>query len=301
MVPGRFVILPCTLFNSSKIHQAAAFVTLTTLNIKNYSTKNGPWDKLLFINRRRNDSSSSFTRVINAKDREINLFGPRDPRAPLPGNIGFETVLIKSQPLTPLKRNFLNPGLEDPDVVTSEMNEERHVRIAAQLHEEDEENQVSYAAQMLSLKAYTCPDLLAGDLKYIVPANTAIGSRTTVIMFRRREFLEDELGYINSNELRSSFFTLAKAIVTRLQVGGYWARVVDPNDTRVLSSIRAGPSRVIESVDRYKQLGYDFQRSGSCKVINYHTLGSSDFVGAVLTNAAAYSYDLRLVINRFSW
>lgn len=297
MTPGRLIV-PAKLFKLQNINQLALAQTVLK---KQYSTKDGPWDKLLFIHRRNDDSSSSYPSLMHSKDREINLFGPRDPRAPLPGNVGFDTILTKVQPLAPLKRNYLNPGLEDPDVITSEMNEERHLRIAAQLHEEDEENQISYAAQMLCLKAYTCPDLLAGDLKYIVPANTAVGSRTTVIMFRRREFLEDELGYITLHELKSSFFTLAKAIVTRLQVGGYWARMVDPHDQKLLSSIRAGPSRVIESVDRYKSLGYDFKRSGSCKVIKYHSLGSSDFVGAVLTNAAVYSYDLRLVINRYTW
>ena len=293
------MILPSSLMISRKIDQIPQLMNL--IQKSSYSTKDGPWDKLLSFHRRRNESSSLHG-VIQDKDREINLFGPCDPRAPLPGNIGFDLILTKIQPPTPLKtRNFLNPALEDPDVITSEMNEERHVRIAAQLNEEDEENQVGFAAQLLRLKAFTCPDLLASDLKYIVPASSAVASKSTIIMFNRRTSVEDELGYMNTTELRSSFFTLARAIVTRLQVNGYWARVVDACDKRLVSSIQAGPSRVIESVDRYKNLGYDFQKSGSCKVINYHVMGDSDFVGAVLTNAAVYSYDLRNVINRYTW
>lgn len=109
-------------------------------------------------------------------DREISLFGPKDLRAPLPGNIG----LIPSDPVN-RRKDKLSKSLtrgdvfSNTDILTGELSHDRHVRVTDQafypqfseMSNESIESSELKSTDVMECIAHQCPTLLAKDFQGI--------------------------------------------------------------------------------------------------------------------------------------
>ena len=251
---------------------------------------------------RKRSSAGDYTSVVRKSDREISLFGPRDPRLPLPGNVGLETTLYQEDEVPELSLDFLNPLSEDPDVVTSELNSERQSRILDQFifppftsELSDAEARLQRADQLFESTSSPCPDLLAADVRDLF-SNRNYGSRITVITVSLRKSLRLSRDEPQRQEVLEAFACLAQAMMLKLQEQGYMADYLDPFMGRSLSS---GCSRasLLQLESRFRRQGFELQQHGSCLVMRHHVWGSKDFVGCVFTNAPHTSVEVLALTN----
>lgn len=252
-------------------------------------------------------SSSGYPMSMRPADREINLFGPRDPRTPFPGNVGTATLLYNAS--TPkndhLGMDFLNPMSEEPDVITSETNSERHARVIDHVlypNENCEEEKLIEAQEILECVAHSCPQLLCRDFQDLFPGRD-LGKNVTVITICQKTKsdqkswspeMDDE-----REELMHHFVTLSQMIVTRLSEAGFWADYIDPFSGRPYISPVTNDT-LFETDERYRNFGFEIQDMGCCKIISHHSWGTRAFVGSLFTNAPLDSPELIDVMHRLS-
>ena len=112
----------------------------------------------------------------------------------------------------------------------------------------------------------------------------------------------------------------SREICSLLEKAGYWADFIDPssgrpvklihnnsyfkkvklklNDSKAKSSYTH--ATFYETDERYRQLGFEIEDYGCCKVISHHTWGTKTYVGSVLTNAPADSEFLKHLLKRYN-
>lgn len=206
---------------------------------------------------------------------------------------------LRAEEETPpeLNMDFLNPLFEDPDVITSELNVERQSRIADQFvfspyssELNDMELRLMRANDLFDCMPYPCPELLAADVRELFPSRH-FGSRITVITVSLRKSLSQQPDTLIREEVLENFVFMAQTIVNKLLDQGYHAEFVDPIIGRPLSS---GCSRasVLELESRYRRLGLELTKVGSCRMVRHHDWGCSQYVGSVFTNAPHNSPEL---------
>lgn len=89
-------------------------------------------------------------------EREINLFGPKDRRLPLPGNVGFAQALETDSNRMKEKVNALLDNVMDnstqawSQVLHEESNLERHDRVFDQVVEQVENEQKEAMAELIA-------------------------------------------------------------------------------------------------------------------------------------------------------
>lgn len=265
--------------------------------MKHFSTK-GPVSGYKVMTRKR--AAAGCTSYTRKSDREISLFGPKDPRTPLPGNVGTERALYPEPVIPELSVDFLNPLYEDPDVITSELNVERQSRIADQVVSpfcggqiSEIEAKMMRAEELFECSAHQCPELLAADVRELFPGRS-FTARSSVICISLRN---SDDNYLLKEEIMDHFIHLSQSIVNKLQENGYWADFIDPFVRGVSDEICLRAS-FFETDLRYRTLGLELMKMGSCVVVKHHKWGSKQYVGSVFTSAPYYSPEVREVIRK---
>jgi hypothetical protein len=252
--------------------------------------------------------------LIN-RGREISLFGPKDPRTPLPGNLGLETALNPPLVLAELSLDFLNPTYEDPDVITQELPIERQTRILDQvilnhsnlvsaetMEELDIETRILRSQEKFQVLAHSCPELLLYDFKELFPGKS-LGSRITVLTICQKTLNDmkswNPLMEKEREELMEHFVSLATGIITKLQDHGFWADFIDPFSGRPMNSAYTHAT-FWETDERYRRLGFEIEDIGCCRVLRHHVWGTKAFVGSIFTNAPLNSPEISDLVSNVS-
>lgn len=230
--------------------------------------------------------------------REISLFGPKDLRVPLPGNVGVVPIDFGVTPVAPERPKTC-------DVLSRETNSDRYHNILAQFLSPPEEllseafGGVPGPPTVLECNAQDCPDLLKKDFQDLFPARNIFGDPLTVITLTQKT--ENDMTYwsedvdVEREELTGQFVMTARKICRALQEAGYWADFVDPCSGRP----SLGPytnATLLETDERYRHFGFTIEDLGCCKVITHHLWGSNAFVGCLFTNAPADSLEVQKIL-----
>ena len=284
--------------------------------VKHFSSKGGGSGRSTFggegtssgrkSNRVEGSRRASLTALIN-RGREISLFGPKDPRTPLPGNLGLESALYPPLVLAELTLDFLNPTYEDPDIITQELSIERQSRIldqiifsqssltsASAMEEMDIESRILKSQDMFQVSAYSCPELLLNDFKELFPGKS-LGNRITVLTICQKTINDmkswNPVMQKEREDMMEHFVSLATGIVTKLQDHGFWADFIDPFSGRPMNS---GYTHATfwETDERYRRLGFEIEDVGCCRVLRHHDWGTKAFVGSIFTNAPVNSSEV---------
>lgn len=280
-------------------------------------------------------NSNSFGLVPPAIDREISLFGPRDLRAPLPGNVGLFPELRRervtcTQDLDSINQQsssgdhfFVTRGQEGQDkgqrrnarpgqcdLLSAELNADRQARILDQLlyptvyEETEEDNSFDKmpAKDILECVAHECPELLCKDFQELFPGRN-LGRRTTVITVCQKSKSDMSAWSpdmeLEREEMMEHFMEMASSVSQKLNEAGYWADYVDPFSGRPY----LGPftnATFFETDERYRQLGFEIEDLGCCKITRHHAWGTQAFVGSLFTNAPVESTVVRDIIGSLS-
>jgi len=252
--------------------------------------------------------STPLSPLVSRGGREISLLGPKDPRTPLPGNIGVDMALDPPEPLPELSLDFLNPSYEDPDVITQELAIERQSRIldqamfntssltySASIEELDVETRVFKSQDVFDVKAHLCPDLLLADFKELFPGKS-LGSKVTVLTISRKTHDKSLLEGKDGQDLMDQFISLATSMVNKLQDNGFWADFIDPFSGRTLQDM-FNHATFFETEGRYRRLGFEIEQFGSCRLLHHHKWGSRPYVGSVFTTAPVFSQEVTDLVN----
>lgn len=240
---------------------------------------------------------------VKAVYREINLFGPKDHRTPLPGNVGLASVMDIKKMAASMTQPLPRRVVGESDVMTEELNIDRQARIIDQLiwpREESEpvEDRVMKAQEILECTAHQCPELMIRDFKTLFP-RVKIGNRLTVIticqktkydMSKWSQPMETE-----RDQLAIHFVTLANSIVNTLSADGFWADFIDPMTGK--STVTGSTDTLYETDVRYKNFGFEIEDKGCCKVLSHHEWGSRAFVGSIFTTAPFDSPELLRIVD----
>ncbi|KAI1278036.1 Cobalamin trafficking protein CblD [Halotydeus destructor] len=247
---------------------------------------------------------------VNPPEREISLFGPKDLRAPLPGNLG---LFPQSYRLDTSSRHVIDDNqfdrvsfnpFDNSDVLSYELLADRQVRIIDQIlypqyeeMEQDDEDK-RRPNEVLECFAHQCPELLTKDFQELFPARK-LGKNVTVVTISQKcksdmSVWSQEME-LEREELMEHFIQMAKDIVGRFNDAGYWADFVDPFSGRPVRGSYT-PATLFETDERYRNFGFDIEDLGCCKVIRHHAWGTRAFVGSLFTNAPVDSREVQEVL-----
>jgi hypothetical protein len=228
---------------------------------------------------------------------------------PLPGQVGIVFDVQKPKPkqqqkatnnnkqLTPLKSaekklamDNLNQLLQSPD--QQRIFKLKEAILGHTFRDEVERallrNENSKLRNELELKAYLCPTTILQDFQIYFRRKELGNKQLTIVTmsFKTDNDMATWSSEVESERenLMKKFVGTAQALCTVLESLGYWADYVDPSSGRPNKSEYAYAT-FFETDERYRQLGFDIEDHGCCKVINHHKWGSKAYVGALLTDA----------------
>ncbi|XP_029968666.1 metabolism of cobalamin associated Db [Salarias fasciatus] len=225
-------------------------------------------------------------------------FGPQDQRFQLPGHVGFHIHLEGLDQ----QRKSQTPG-PVPDLLSAPTSSDRHQFILAQfmgeLSIEDEaavSEQTSSSQHNLQFadsctvecSVQACPKLLQKDFKFMFPE--APPSSMMVVTVTQKTS-NDMTGWSveveqEREQMLHKFIEGAKEICLALQREGFWADFIDPSSGQAFFGVYTN-NTLFETDDRYRQLGFQIEDLGCCKVIRHSLWGTHVFVGSIFTNAPA--------------
>lgn len=154
----------------------------------------------------------------------------------------------------------------------------------------------------LELRAMDCPPALLKDLIGMFPDQKLTSqSRVTVLNLTQKSdndmsawSLQMEM---ERDKLTQVFIDSATNICEELKQEGYWADFIDPTSGRpYLGSFTN--STLFETDERYKQLGFNIEDLGCCKVMKHVLWGSYAFVGTIFTSAPLDDVAIQNVLSR---
>jgi hypothetical protein len=180
---------------------------------------------------------------IKTNNREINLFGPKDIRAPLNGDIGLGFTL-NDQNLTQFYE--IKPKIESIDLNSLEDKSLKQYSVIKQffspnLDKESETNLLkSMSSPILQCIAHECPILLIRDFQDLFPISSSkspdLLKGLTVITLCQKT-VNDMSAWTpqvdhEREELMGHFVSVAKNICDYLTNKGFWADFIDPSSGR---------------------------------------------------------------------
>ncbi|XP_030283949.1 metabolism of cobalamin associated Db isoform X4 [Sparus aurata] len=204
-------------------------------------------------------------------DEGIGPFGPQDQRFQLPGNVGFDCHL---EGVAEQKKNLAYNVV--PDVLCPLSSSERHEFILTQFirdfFKKDDPAlslNVSRAEKYSSVECaiQSCPELLKKDFQSMFPE--APYSEMTVVTVTQK----------TQNDMTS------------------WCSEVEQEREQMLEKFFGSYTNntLFETDDRYRQLGFQIEDLGCCRVIRHSLWGTHVFVGVIFTNALPNS----LIMKKF--
>ncbi|XP_073329173.1 metabolism of cobalamin associated Db isoform X1 [Pagrus major] len=229
-------------------------------------------------------------------DEGMGPFGPQDQRFQLPGNVGFDCHLEgRAEQKKNLEYNMV------PDVLCPLSSSERHEFILTQFigdfFEKDDpalslnvNRAEEYFKSSVECAIQYCPELLKKDFQSMFPE--APSSEMTVVTVTQKT-QNDMTSWCadveqEREQMLDKFVDGAKEICYALQKEGFWADFIEPSSGLGFFGSYTN-NTLFETDDRYRQLGFQIEDLGCCRVIRHSLWGTHVFVGVIFTNASPNS------------
>ncbi|WKX98279.1 hypothetical protein Q1695_013726 [Nippostrongylus brasiliensis] len=228
--------------------------------------------------------------VKDVQGRQNSLLGPADKQFPLPGDVCHKRLLqeqpvVQTESLTPQRgqNSFSVQELLSASTVAADQNYSAKVQESL-----DEELRASAGDWPVELTVQECPRLLKRDMKSLFPGMNFDNAKISVMNITQKsendmrawsEDMEQE-----RDMLTASFISSATAIATTLRRCGYWADFIDPSSGRPYLGNFTNYT-LFETDDAYKQMGFQIEDLGCCKVLQHVVWGTHAFVGTLFTDA----------------
>jgi hypothetical protein len=140
----------------------------------------------------------------------------------------------------------------------------------------------------IELKAVECPRLLKKELKYLF-VDMDLNDKNITVLNLTQKTDSDMCAWspdmeVERMKLTASFIDSATAICQALKEFDYWADFIDPSSGRPYLG-KFTNACLFETDDRYRQLGFQIEDLGCCKVIKHMIWGTHAFVGTIFTDA----------------
>ncbi|XP_067112287.1 metabolism of cobalamin associated Db [Osmerus mordax] len=227
-------------------------------------------------------------------DETMGPFGPQDQRFQLPGNAGFDSHLegtAEQQGRVPVHQAL-------PDVLSSPSSSERHEFILAQFVGEfhgkeapTSPQKVNKAEQYFDSSSVecaiqTCPELLKKDFQSMFPEAPARGLTVVTVTQKTKNDMTSWCQEVDSEResMLDNFVSGAREICYALRTEGFWADFIDPSSGMAFFGSYTN-NTLFETDERYRQLGFQIEDLGCCKVIRHALWGTHVFVGSLFTDA----------------
>lgn len=243
-------------------------------------------------------------------DPKLGLLGPKDPRFPLPGNVGLASQL-QGTPTHPIIASTPEPL---PDVLTKPLAQDRHLAIFSQFLNnvseisedfeiEDLYHKLKEHREVVECIAQDCPPNLRKDFKDLFPECGIQDEENVTVMTLCQRTTQDMSAWSpdvekEREDLLEHFIGSAEDICQVLTNAGYWADFIDPSSGQAFIGSSNPSTSLYETDERFKQLGFDIEDLGCCKCIRHAVWGTHAFVGTIFTNAPADSQIVRDLLTR---
>ncbi|XP_071812777.1 cobalamin trafficking protein CblD-like [Apostichopus japonicus] len=243
-------------------------------------------------------------------DPKLGLLGPKDPRFPLPGNVGLAGQL-QGTPTHPFIASNWEPL---PDLLTKPLPQDRHLAIFTQFLNsvseisedceiEDLYNKLKEHREVVECIAQDCPPNLRKDCKDLFPDCELKERDIVTVMTLCQRTVEDMSAWspdveTERDELLDHFIGSAEDICKVLTSAGYWADFIDPSSGQAFIGSSNPSTSLFETDERFKQLGFDIEDLGCCKCVRHTVWGTHAFVGAIFTTAPADSEIIKELLTR---
>ncbi|VDN57976.1 unnamed protein product [Dracunculus medinensis] len=83
-----------------------------------------------------------------------------------------------------------------------------------------------------------------------------------------------------------------------MQAAGFWADFIDPSSGRPYLGQYTNAT-LMETDERYNDLGFIVKDLGCCKVLEHISWGSKVFVGTIFTDAAMHTQIVKNIVSEF--
>ncbi|CAB1346986.1 unnamed protein product [Coregonus sp. 'balchen'] len=216
-------------------------------------------------------------------DESMGPIGPQDQRFQLPGIAGFDCHLESTA-----EEKIKGPVHQTvPDVLSAPSSSERYEFLLAHVVGEFQakaatppEQKVNRAEQdfensNVECAIQSCPELLKKEFESMFPE--APNNFMTVV----------------------TFVASAKEICYALRTEGFWADFIDPSSGMAFFGSYTN-NTLFETDERYRNLGFNIEDLGCCKVIRHNLWGTHVFVGTVFTNAPPHSHIMKKLQGNYS-
>ncbi|KAE9556460.1 hypothetical protein FO519_000345 [Halicephalobus sp. NKZ332] len=152
----------------------------------------------------------------------------------------------------------------------------------------------------VELKAVACPKLLKKEIKYLF-VDIDLSDRNVTVLNLTQKSDSDMTAWspdmeVERMKLTASFIDSATAICQALKECGYWADFIDPSSGRPYLG-KFTNACLFETDERYRQLGFQIEDLGCCKVIKHMLWGTHAFVGTIFTDAPLESDFVKSIVN----
>ncbi|XGW16899.1 hypothetical protein V3C99_001938 [Haemonchus contortus] len=230
--------------------------------------------------------------VIYIKDvqaRQNSLLGP-DKHFPLNGDV-CPKIVLQQQPLV---QRSAGPSLMDQNTRTvqdllSTSRIDADAAYSSKVQESVlEEAQAAAGDWPVEVKVQECPRLLKKDMKHLFPGMQF--DNVTVSVLNITQKTQNDMKAWNEEMekeremLTASFISSATAICSTLRRCGYWADFIDPSSGRPYLG-KFTNHTLFETDDAYKDMGFQIEDLGCCKVLQHVVWGTNAFVGTLFTDA----------------
>lgn len=240
---------------------------------------------------------------------EVSLFGPKDQRLPLPGNVGISPSELRPEFSYRAPMDQTNRHLTELDMYKVDLTEDRQRRVYSKLVNETQApfdpsstDALLQSGPGVDCRAQECPLLVKADFQELFPHLEILSQPLTVITVARRTehdsaLWNEEMG-AEREQLTDNFVAKAKQVVRQLQAAGYWADFIDPASGKPYLNGELSDATLFETDHRYRHLGFTIDDLGCCKVITHHEWGRNAFIGCMFTNAPVDSAEVQsLLVN----
>lgn len=193
-----------------------------------------------------NESVKSEMNGAKSCEVEINLFGPKDSRAPLPGNIGiasFDHTVRTNLVVSDSKTMSSKEALEMICLNDIESRQQKVIDQIEGMHDNDNDDESSsnpIVSHSLECVAHNCPQLMIKDFCQLFPVTSytrpdLLNNLTVVTLCQKTENDMSEWNQLVDSEREQmirAFISIAKCICDYLKKVGYWADFIDPSSGR---------------------------------------------------------------------
>lgn len=240
-------------------------------------------------------------------ETDIQILGPKDSRAPLPGDLGVgQAYLCPDNFYKSVLPMQMRPSKIKCDILDVDTADDRQKYVLNQwLFELERSNSIlPLAADVLEVAAQDCPQLVKKDLADLFPQRNLFDEANVTVITVSHKTDNDMSSWsleteVERDKLTELFVGVAQEMCAAFMEVGYWADFIDPTSGRPF----LGPytnATLFETDERYRYFGMKIEDLGCCKVISHPVWGTNTFVGTIFTNAPLNMVPVNRIGNIFT-